>query len=554
MALKRFFSGVIRALQGRPYLNVALIGATGLFSRGLGLVRDRLLAGTYSTGTVVDAYVAAFKVPDFIFAVCMLGAFAAACIPLFVRVRAHGLYTVVQGEKYVVPDREGISIFTSHILTIFGLIATVVAAALAIFAPTIVPYIVPGFSEESIAMTITMMRIVAWTVPIFTVSNILSGLLSSEERFWSLSWSPVMYNLGIICGILLSAHTGIVWWLPIGAVVGSGMHAAILLPELKAIRWKYRFTYMLSDIRRYAYQWTDRMTELIKLMVPRFFSVSVQQAQILILTVLLSLHGTGKVSAFYYAHNVQSVPLGLIGISFSFVVFPILARAYQEKKFDVFSEHVHRNIQLMFFFLIPIVALFLVLRTHTVRLILGTGAFDWEATVFTAQTLGILAIALVPQSLTPLFTKSFFARGDTKTPFYVAAITTTVSVVGMYFGHKWFGYFGIVGGFATATWVELIAYYILLKKHIPNVCASVGAAFKNAFAAGAVTAFATYFALHGIDSFIVNETFWGLFLQTGFAGLSGVIAWLAYQLFARPTGWTLLEQYAKKYIRLKLAC
>lgn len=556
--LRSFLGRVTGLLRGRPYLNVILVASTSGLSKVVGLLRDRLLASYFGAGPITDAYVAAFRLPDLIFNTLILGAFAAACIPLLVRVRKYGLKIKDRsGNIQNIPDADGINVFTSQLLNWFLLLVSALVLILWVFAPNILSLVITGFEPENFNLTVLLTRIMLFSVPLFTISNIFTATLTAEQRFWSISWSPIFYNLGLILGIGLAGLTQQYFWLGGGVLLGAAGHLIIQWPELRSIKWRWIWRYPIKNLTNnqiqnyWTWSWSHTSTQLVKLMIPRTLSLAISQINLTVATFLMTGFGPGRLSAFYFSNNVQSVPLSLIGISFSLVAFPILAQAFEDDKPDDFVKHLENNLALMFFILVPMAVLFVVLRAHIVRLILGAGVFDWEATYFTAQTLGLLAIALIPQSLIPLLTKALFARGNTQGPLRVSLITFVLNLIGMFLSGKYFGFFGVITAYALITWIDAGLLFWRLSLAVKNLSSLAWPIIKHSFWVAITVGPVAYLGLQLGDVFFDNRYVIGLLLQCALSAILALSAWLLVEWTSQAMGWNLIIGFVKKWRRLR---
>ncbi len=174
------------------------------------------------------------------------------------------------------------------------------------------------------------------------------------------------------------------------------------------------------------------LLEVLKLSVPRTLALASGQFSLLALVALASLFATGSIAIFTFAWNLQSVPLAIIGVSYSVAAFPTLARFHAAGKRDEFVRHIEEALRHMLFWSIPAIALMVVLRAQIVRVILGSGEFDWSATRLTAAALALFIISLCAQSITLLIARAYYAAGRTRTPLLlgIAALVVTVASAG----------------------------------------------------------------------------------------------------------------------------
>jgi putative peptidoglycan lipid II flippase len=303
--VKKWFSFIgkeIRGLHEAAYL----LASFALLSSILALVRDRLLAFTFGAGHSLDVYYAAFRIPDFIFASVGSLVSASVLLPYFI-------------DRFGKGKEEGHA-FSDAMFTVFFGIIVIVSVIVCIFAPHIVPWVMPGFAHDSsLPELILSMRIMLLSPIFLGLSNLFSSLTQMRHRFLVYAASPVVYNLGIIAGVLLLYPFFGIAGLAIGVAVGAFLHMAIQLPFLASEGMTPRFTFRFDwkSIRRICY------TSL-----PRTITLSANEFAEFILISFASLLSVGSISVFNFAFNLQSVPLALIGASYSSAVFPTLSRLY----------------------------------------------------------------------------------------------------------------------------------------------------------------------------------------------------------------------------------
>lgn len=384
-----------------------IIALAGIASRLLGFVRDRLLASSFGAGDLLDAYYAAFRLPDLIYGFLVLGALSAAFIPVFTELIAHEkreeAWRLVQG-------------------ALQWLIVFLGAAALVgiLFASQIALWIAPGFSPEKQELVALLTRVMLLSPVFLAVSAVLGGVLVSFKQFLAYSFAPVFYNIGIIFGIVILfpflGPAGLAW----GVVLGAFLHMAVQIPAFRRAGYK-------AQLVSLAHSWRDEaLRKVVRLMIPRSLAVAVNQVSLVIVTVFASTLVSGSLAAFTLAINIQSIPLGLFGIAFSLASFPVLSTLAAKKEYDEFFKIFSQTAKRILYFVLPLSFLLIIFRAEIVRVVLGTGAFNWEDTILTFTVLGWLAVSLFAQSLVPLFVRAFFALQDTRTPLFAALASEAV--------------------------------------------------------------------------------------------------------------------------------
>jgi len=507
--MKRLFNGEINSIT----VAALLVAVSSLISRFLGIFRDRILAGQFGAGDILDVYYAAFRIPDLIFNLLILGALSAGFIPIFTSLikspleKIHGLFGSEHKEAWEL---------TSNILNIMVAGLLVLCGLGVIFAAPIMKFITPGFSQEKMALTVSLSKIM-FLSPIFLgVSSVFGGVLQSFKRFFVYSLSPIFYNIGIIIGALFFTPLWGVYGLAWGVVLGALAHLLVQIPTLGRLGFKYSFKFNLRS---------DQVKKIWRMMVPRTMSLAISQANLLVITVIASTLASGSLAVFNFANNLQSFPVGIFGISFAIAAFPALAAAAFDKNNLV--KNLSQTVRQILFFIIPATVLLLSLRAQIIRVVLGTGRFDWQDTILTMNTLGFFAISLFAQALTPLLVRVFYARHDAKTPFIIGLAAAAANVFFSLWLSKAMGVVGLALAFSLANIINLILLWLLLNLKLGQLDESrIFVSIIKFCLAG----LATGLAVQGVKSLIGGKIdmtrLWGVLTQGLTAALAGLIIYL----------------------------
>lgn len=487
-----------------------IIGTAQVISRLLGLLRERLLASTFGAGNVLDVYYAAFKIPDFIFNIIVLGALSSAFIPVF-------LEYWYKDQKSDLSAKESFDIANS-LLNIILLILLVSGVFIFLFADKLVPLVALGFNQEKKEITAELVRIMYLGVLFFGVSNIVSGILHSFRKFVAFSLAPIMYNLGIIFGIIVLVPYYGVKGLAYGVVGGAFLHLLVQIPAVIKTGYRYRIfiNFALKGVRKIG-----------RLMVPRALGLGVTQINQVVITTIASTLAVGSVAVFNLANNLQYFPISVFGVSLALSSFPVFSQAFSENNKNKFVTHFSQTFRRILFLIIPTSILILLLRAQIVRLVLGAGNFDWEDTILTAQTLGFFSLSLFAQSLIPILARSFYAFQDTKTPVVISIISMILNVIGSLIFVQFMGVLGLALAFSLASFVNMILLLIVLRVRIGALDDQriINATLKIIFLSllmGLVVQGLKYLIAPQVDM----QTFVGVFLQTAGSILGGVLLYL----------------------------
>ncbi len=434
--VKKFFSEKNTVKSATIILVVTL-----LISNFLGLIRDHFLAQKIPTN-LLDTYYAAFRIPDLVFNILVLGAISAAFIPVFTG--------FISKKKF----QEAWKI-TSSFLNI-AIVVLIVCLVILFFAmPYLIPLLVPKFDPAKQQMTINLAQIFLISPIFFSISYILGGVLNSFKRFLAYSLAPLIYNLSIILATLFLADKYSVYGVAVGVVCGAFLHMIIQLPVVLKLGFKYQFIF----------DWKDKAVRKIGfLMLPRAIGLGSMQIMLIVYTALASAVSAGSVAIFNLADNIQTMPTVVFATSLATAVFPTLSEKVSLGKIDDFSRYIAKGIRTIIFILIPASIGIILLRAQIVRVILGSGHFGWQQTVDTANTLGFFAISLVAQGLIPLFARSFYALHNTKTPTIISIVSIIFSIIlGLIFV-KTQGVLGLALAFTIGSFLNAILLYFYLRK------------------------------------------------------------------------------------------
>jgi putative peptidoglycan lipid II flippase len=263
---------------------------------------------------------------------------------------------------------------------------------------------------------------------------------------------------------------------------------------------------------------------------------------------MASLMASGSISIFNFAFNLQSVPLSLIGASYSSAVFPTLSRLYYDKNIKEFLEKMIASARHIIFWSMPLTVLFIVLRAQIVRTVLGAGKFDWTDTRLTAAMLALFIVSTVGQSLIVLFVRGFYAEGKTAKPLMINAISAVSIVVlafifwKVYFTMPFFHYFledllktsGQTGGsvlilalaYTLGVILNTILHWVTFERSYPGFTKPVFSTIFHSFAASVIMGYASYLSLRIFAAVFPLTKVWGVFMQGFLSGVIGLVVFV----------------------------
>ncbi len=487
-----------------------VIALATLLSRFIGIARDRILAHYFGAGQIMDAYYAAFKIPDLIYNLLIVGALTAGFIPTFTKIFFRS------------EEKSAAWKLCNNIINIIGIALSVLCLLGIIFTPFLARFIAPGFQGETYVLVVKFARIMFLSPLILGISMIFGGVLQSLRQFVLYSLAPVFYNLGIIIGTVLLVKIFGIIGLALGVILGALLHGAVQFYGVykNGYRWKWQLNF--HDIN----------TRLIgRLMIPRTLGLAMTQINTIIVTMLASLLPIGSVAVFNFANNLQGVPTGLIGIPFALAVFPVLSAMVADDNGEGFIKHLSETTRQIIFLIIPMSVVVLLLRAQIVRVVLGTGAFDWAATINTADTLAMFSLGLFAQSLIPLFARAFYAMANTKTPFIISLISELISIIAALLLMKPLGIAGLALASSIGAIINCVILYISLRQITSNMEDEKLIKFLFKIAAAAlIMAVVVQYLKYPLSKVLDLDRFWGIMLH---GLISGSVGLLVYGLICR---------------------
>jgi putative peptidoglycan lipid II flippase len=487
-----------------------LVAGSSLVSRLLGIFRDRILASQFGAGEKLDIYYAAFRVPDLLFNLVVLGALSAGFIPIF-----SGLVKNFSDPKKSDDNKDAWQL-AANVINLLSVFLAVLSLIGVIFAPLLVQLITPGFSAEAKEATANLTRIMFLSPLFLGISGVLGGILQSFRRFFIYSLAPIFYNLGIIAGAWWFSN----WWglsgLAWGVVLGAFFHMLIQIPAVYVLGYRHKLKINFRDAAT---------LRIGRLMIPRTLSLAITQIDLLVTTVIASSLVSGSLTIFNLANNLQSFPIGIFGVSFAIAAFPTLAQyAFDKEKLEASFSSTLRQI---FFFVIPATVFLITLRAQIIRVVLGSGAFNWQDTILTMNTLAFFSISLFAQASIPLLVRVFYARHDSKTPFYLGIFTVVTDIILCLLLSKKMGVTGLALAYSISNILNFLLLWTWLHIKVGNLGINkiVVSAIKFSLAsigAGIMIQLTKIVVLPFIDM----TKFSGVFMQLVTASVAGALVYL----------------------------
>lgn len=486
-----------------------VIAAAVLLSRILGLVKYRLLTDRF-TVSEIGVYLAAFRLPGTIFDLIVMGALTTAFIPVFT--------------SYIAKNKDAeANAIASTILNLCVIIFSALSLFFFIFADPIVRLIVPGLTEKEIATIIPFTRImlIGQTLPLI-LGNFLTGILQSHKRFLLPALAPVVYNLGIIIGIVFLSPImglyGAVW----GVVLGAILFLLIQIPLSLHLNFHYQPKINLK---------IDGVREIARLIIPRTFGLAITQLNYTANMIISSLLSARAITIFNFAQQLEQLPVGIFAATISQAALPTLSEEQtKEDNLESFKKTLLTSFHQILFLTLPAATILIVLRIPIVRLVYGASKFDWLATVDTGRTLAFLGVGLIAEALINLLVRAFFALKDSKTPVIIGAVTVVLNIILsiIFIPLLHLPVWGLALSSAVADTIYCLALifgFHLFKSQF-NIRHLVLPAAKM-FTAALITGVSLYIPMKLLDQLVFDTTYtFPLILLTGTASIIGLTVYL----------------------------
>lgn len=434
---------------GRVLANASLIlTIAALASRLLGWIRLLVIGSQFGATSDLDAYFAAFRIPDAIFQLVVAGALSAALIPVFSGYRARG------------EEKEAWRL-ASSVINLVLIALAVFSAIMAVLAPWVVPIIAPGFDAPTTELTVKLTRLMLLSPVFVGMGAVVSGLLNSHGRFGVPAFAPLVYNLAIIVAAVVLAPTLGVEGLAIGVVAGSILHLAIQLPQLRTLgRGRYDLRIGLGDpgVRRVAL-----------LMGPRLLGLGAGQLNFIVSTILASNLGVGSVTAYNYAFQLSQIPVGVLGVSVAIALFPTFSRDAALGRIAEIRHQLSASLRLLIFLAAPLTAVMIVLAGPIAAVFFQYGLFSAAATERTASALVFFSIGLTGHIVVHVLTRAFYAMQDTRTPVLWAIVAVAINVPLMILLSGPMGVEGLALALSISATLEVLGLVWALRRRIDSI-------------------------------------------------------------------------------------
>jgi len=392
--------------QNSSILSAAtIIMVATLLSAFLGVIRTRLLISHfYHSKELVDVFWAAFRLPDMVFQIIIVGALSSAFIPIF--------------SKHI-DNKNKSNIIASSMINLVMIGMMILSVLIFIFARPFSAVIGQGFNASQLNLMANLTRIMAVAQLFFGFSSFLTGIIQSHKRFLIPALSPILYNLGIIIGIIALGPIMGIYGPAIGVVIGAVLHLTAQIPLALKLGFQYKPTFGKG---------TGTISQMTRLMLPRALTLSLIQEEQTAIIIFSTLLSSGTVTMMANTQQLTDHPISLIAIPIGQASLPFLAKEADSGTLKHLAKMVNRTILEMMYLALPASAILLILRIPLVRLAYGADSFPWSETVTTAKLVAILAISVAARSLTHVIVRVYYALHNTRTPLLISFISTVVNI------------------------------------------------------------------------------------------------------------------------------
>lgn len=422
----------------------ANIGSFTLLSRLLGFVRDQLIARMLGAGMLADAFFVAFKIPNFMRQLFAEGAFNAAFVPLYAGERAT---QGVEAARGLAREVHAVVLSVLIVVSLLGVI----------FMPHLMLVLAPGFEKDpqKFELTVLLTRITFPYMLFISLVSLQGGILNSVGKYTAVAATPVIMN---ICLIITMFTVG-----PFTPTMAHALSIGVMISGVTQYLWLFFHCRRAGEAPGFTWpRLTPNVRRLLVIVGPAALGSSVTQINLIINTIIASLFA-GAVSILYYAVRIEELPFGVIGIAVSTALLPMLSRQIREGKMDQAMHSQNRALELSLLFGIPATVALLVIPYPIITVIYEHGAFTAADTAATEIALIAYAFGLPAALAAKIFSSTFYAYQDTKTPVRIAMRCVGVNLL-LNLLLMWpLGYIGLAVSTSVASWVNAITLAGALK-------------------------------------------------------------------------------------------
>ena len=521
-------------------LAATIMASSTLLSSLLGFFRDRLLNSAYmpsKNGALagypvgLDAYTAAFMVPDFMFAVLVSGALSVTFIPVF-------------NERWVKGNKQSAWQISSSMINFMALITMAASVLIIIFADPLMKYLIaPGLSESGHALAVSMMQVIAVNPFIFAVAAVIASIQQAVGRFMFCALAPMLYNVGIIIGtVWFTGGVNLFGWqifdggimgVALGVVLGSFLQLIVSAVGLAGLGFDYNFKIY----------WRNKgFRKVLSLLPARSVDQGMDYVVSLVEVNLASRLADGTVRAYQQALTLHMMPINLIGVAISNAAFPQLTEHLGEGRNDLFQKDLRSLLRIIFWMALPMSVVIFFTRGYVVHFISNGGV------QLIAGILGCLVVAILFRTIYHMAARAFYARQDTKTPLYISIFSITLNIIlaivlSMVLK---MGAYGLAWAQSTVAVLEVVVLLAVMNRQMPKLfdMTFVRAIFKMILA-GIVTGVVCYIGVLVLPFRYHDDSFFSAFPKFV------IISMVSFGTYAAASKWLKLPEIDPILARLK---
>lgn len=521
-------------------LAATIMASSTLLSSLLGFFRDRLLNSAYmpsKNGVLagypvgLDAYTAAFMVPDFMFAVLVSGALSVTFIPVF-------------NERWVKGNKQSAWQISSSMINFMALITMAASVLIIIFADPLMKYLIaPGLSESGHALAVSMMQVIAVNPFIFAVAAVIASIQQAVGRFMFCALAPMLYNVGIIIGtVWFTGGVNLFGWqifdggimgVALGVVLGSFLQLIVSAVGLAGLGFDYNFKIY----------WRNKgFRKVLSLLPARSVDQGMDYVVSLVEVNLASRLADGTVRAYQQALTLHMMPINLIGVAISNAAFPQLTEHLGEGRNDLFQKDLRSLLRIIFWMALPVSVVIFFTRGYVVHFISNGGD------QLIAGILGCLVVAILFRTIYHMAARAFYARQDTKTPLYISIFSITLNIIlaivlSMVLK---MGAYGLAWAQSTVAVLEVVVLLTVMNRQMPKLfdMTFVRAIFKMILA-GIVTGVVCYIGVLVLPFRYHDDSFFSAFPKFV------IISLISFGAYAAASKWLKLPEIDPILSRLK---
>lgn len=382
-----------------------LLAGSALASRLLGVFRDRLLAGRFGASEDLDAYLAAFRIPDFLYAFLVIWGLSAVFLPLF--------------SEHMEKNKEEAWRFVNSLLSAYAVLLGVGGLLAFVFMPQLVSLIAPGFEGAQFATAVSLSQLMLLGPLFFAFSAVTAGVLQYFQRFVAYAVAPLLYNLGIIFGIVVLAPFFGILGVALGVVLGASAHFLVQVPSLLSVGFLFRPGFSVFD---------EKLRRTFLLSLPRTVGGIAHQVNLVAMVAFASLLPLGSITVFSFAENMYHFPIGIIGVPLATAAFPLLSRAAARMDMQGFSFALAATLKKAVFLALPAALLLFLFREPIFLLLFAVGEFTKEDAQLASAVFGVFTLGILFQALIPLLVRAFFALQNTLLPTIAGVLSVFLNI------------------------------------------------------------------------------------------------------------------------------